>query len=553
MLCHFTFQITMVTKTFEERRAAYMFHLGDQLKKTLDDESCDVILKFNNGEVKCHKNIMEAGCEKLKITAETCDNISRTAINVCNMSWLTVETGRELVYYIYTGSCNVTDENVVDILETSITWGVDPLTEECYIHMMQNCTTKNACLYLELELKHNHEVTHKYLLHFIREHYSEIRKLAALSDLRVSSLCDVIDHDEINVRSEDELLDSLMDLIEEKADAGVDADEPEPRYDVIRFEHVDTEYLIAVIRSHPLMSKNPQKKIVRDAIRYKYGKEDITNRRQKRYWGKRLMCIAKDKSVRAYCREEKEWQEMIKSVSWMDSWSSVQIYREGMVVVGAYNSNMGNKHVSYIDVKTGVVQELPDLPHGVWSAGVVCVEEEVFVLGGWSNGSRVNTTWKLVNKQQWEELPPLIHAVSSPVCKMHKDTIYVIGSGSNDSNKHVQSFNINTKTWTLKKQLPRGCNSWNSGVVIHADKLTVIAKDMMMLYDDVTDNWDVIKYNSITTGSTMTAMEHEGEICAYVETEQKVLQYDPQNNSWNLLADDVSQLCSMMLSVKKYC
>ena len=124
MLCHFTFQITMVTKTFEERRATYMFHLCDQLKKTLDDESCDVILKFNNGEVKCHKNIMEAGCEKLKITAETCDNISRTAINVCNMSWLTVETGRELVYYIYTGSCKITDENVLDILETSITWGI---------------------------------------------------------------------------------------------------------------------------------------------------------------------------------------------------------------------------------------------------------------------------------------------------------------------------------------------------------------------------------------------------------------------------------------------
>ena len=153
------------------------------------------------------------------------------------------------------------------------------------------------------------------------------------------------------------------------------------------------------------------------------------------------MCIAKDKSVRAHCREEKKWQEMMKSVSWMDGNSSVQIYRDGMVVVGASNSNMGNKHVSYIDMKSGVVQQLPDLPQGVLCTGIVCVEEEVFVLGGWSNGSRVNTTWKLVSKQQWEELPPLIHAVSSPVCQIHKDTIYVIGSGSNDSNKHLQSFN----------------------------------------------------------------------------------------------------------------
>ena len=541
----------MVTTTPEERRATYMFHLGDQLKKTLDDDSCDVILKYKNGEVKCHKIIMEAGCEKLKITAETCDPTPGTDMNVFNMTWLTVETGRELASYIYTGSCKITDDNVIDILETSITWGVDLLTEECYIHMMQNCTTKKACRYLELERKHNHKETRKYLLHYIREHYIEIRKLGALSDLRVSSLCDVIDHDEIKVSNEDELLDSLLELIEEKADAGDDADEPEPRYDVIRFEHIDTEYLTNVVRPHPLMFKKPQRYLVRDAIKYKYGKGDTTKKRLKRHWGGRLMCIDEDKSVRAYCREEKTWQEMMKSVSWMDDNSSVQTYRDGLIVVGAYNNDEGSKHVSYVDVKSGVVQELPDLPQGVRAAGVVCVEEEVFVLGGWRNGGRVNTTWKLVNKQQWEQLPPLIHAVSSPVCKIHKDTIYVIGSGYSSGDKHVQNFNMNTKTWTLKKQLPRGCNRYTSGVVIHEDKLAVITKDQMMSYDDVTDNWDIIKYNSITAGSRITAVEHEGQICAYVEKEQKVLQYDPQNNSWNLLADDVPQLCNihMMLSV----
>ena len=297
------------------------------------------------------------------------------------------------------------------------------------------------------------------------------------------------------------------------------------------------------------MSKNPQKSLVRDAIKYKYGKGDITNKRPKRHWGGRLICIDKDKSVRAYCREEKTWQEMMKSVSWMDGSSSVQTCRHGLIVVGAYNKCEGSKHVSYVDVKSGVVQELPDLPQGVFGAGVVCVEEEVFVLGGESNGT-VNTTWKLVNKQQWKQLPPLIHAVGSPVCKIHTDTIYVIGSGYS-GDKHVQSFNMNTKTWTLKKKLPRGCHRINSGVVIHEDKLAVITKDQMMSYDDVTDNWDIIKYDNITAGSYMTAMEHEGQICAYVEKEQKVLQYDLQNNSWNLLADDVPELCEvyMMLSV----
>ena len=473
----------MGTPTPEERRAKYVFHLVDQLKKTVDDESCDVIMKYKNGEVKCHKNIMEAGCEKLKITPETCDPTLGTDINLLNMTWLTVETGRELASYIYTGSCKITDDNVLDILEASITWGVDLLTEECYIHMTQNCTTKNACMYYELERKHNHEKTHKYLLHYIRGHYTEIRKLAHITDLRVSSLCDVLDHDEINGGTEDELVDSLLDLIEEKADAGDDADEPEPRYDVIRFEHISSEYLTAFVRSHPLMSKKPQRDLVQDAIRYQCGKMDITNKRPKRFWGEKLICIDENKSVRAYCREEKKWQKVMKCVSWMDDYSSVQTYRDGLIVVGALNS-VGYKHVSYVDLKAGVIQQLPDLPQGVYNAGVVCVGEEVFVLGGWSNG-RLNTTWKMVNKQQWEELPPMIHDVSSPVCRIHKDTIYVIGSYNND--KLVQSFNMNIKTWALKKKLPRGCFRHTAGVVIHADKLTIITKDQMMSYDDVTD------------------------------------------------------------------
>ena len=263
----------------------------------------------------------------------------------------------------------------------------------------------------------------------------------------MNSLCDVIDHDEINVTNEDELLDSLLELVEEKADAGVDADEPEPQYDVIRFEHVDTEYLTAVIRPHPLMSKDPQKHLVRNAIKYKYGKRYLTNKRPKRYWSRRLMCIDKEKSVRVYCKEEKTWQEVmdvIKSVPWMDGGSSVQTYRDGLIIVGAWNSKSGEQ-VSYVNVVSGVVQKLPDLPQGVSGASVVCVEEEVYVLGGWRNG-RVDTTWKLVNKHQWEYFPPLIHAVDYLLCAIHKDTIYVIGSAYSDADKLVQNFNMNTKT-----------------------------------------------------------------------------------------------------------
>ena len=533
----------MIITPSEDRRAAHMFHLGDQLKKTLDDESCDVILKHANGEVKCHKNIMEAGCEKFKITTETCDLIPGTAINVFNMTWLTVETGRELVSYIYTGSCKITDDNMIGILKTSITWGIDLLTEECYIYMVQNCTTLNACLYYELERKHNHEETHRHFLHYIRAHYNEIRKLAALSDLRVSSLCDVLDNDEINVSNEDELVDSLLELIEEKADAVDEANEPEPRYDVIRFEQISTEHLTDVIRPHPLVSRSPQKDLVLDAIRYKYGKGDITNKRQKRYRCEKLICIDENKSVRAYCREEKKWQEVMKSVSWMNGWSSVQTYRDGLIIVDPARA-------AYVDVMAGVVQEFPDVPWYMRNAGVACLEQEVYVLGAYGE---VNTTWKLVNKEQWKQIPMMIRAVSRPACALHKDTIYVVGGYHSDS-KDVQSFNIKTKMWTLKKQLPRSCHRFKSGVIIHADKLTVVTKDQIMSYDDVTDAWDIINYNSITDGC-MTAMEHRGQICAYLENERKVMQYDPQHNSWTLLADDVPQLCyvHMMLSVKQYC
>ena len=312
---------------------------------------------------------------------------------------------------------------------------------------------------------------------------------------------------------EDELLGSLLDFIKKKADAGDDDDESEPRFDVIRFEHVSTHYLMAFVSPHPLMSKTPQKDLVQDAIRYKYGKGDITNKRSKRYWGEKLICIDKDKSVRAYCKEEKKWREVMKSVSWMDDCTSVQTYLDGLIVVGGTKGTEGYKLVSYLDLKAGVVQELPDLPHGVMAPGVVCVGEEVYVMGGYNNSCH---PWRLLHKQQWEELPPMIYSIGFQLCTMHNDTIYAIGGSYVDTGKLVQRFNMTTKTWTMKKELPCDCARFNSGFVIHAGKLTVMTADQMMSYDDVTGNWDIIKYNDITAvgygHGRLVAMEHGGQI-----------------------------------------
>ena len=176
---------------------------------------------------------------------------------------------------------------------------------------------------------------------------------------------------------------------------------------------------------------------------------------------------------------------MMKCVSWIDGRSSVQTYRDGLSVVDAWlGGNKGSKlrkHVPYLHVLTGVVEVLPDLPHSLHSAGVACDGEDVYVLGGYSDVGTMDTTWKLMDKQHWEQLPSMIHAVESPVCTIHKDTIYVIGCYAHEYSKLVQSFNIKTKTWTLKKELPRRSDLCHSGVVTHAGKLAVIRDDQMCI------------------------------------------------------------------------
>ena len=131
--------------------------------------------------------------------------------------------------------------------------------------------------------------------------------------------------------------------------------------------------------------------------------------------------------------------------------SSVQTYLDSLIVVSAMISE-GSKHVSYVDLKAGVVvQELPDLPQSVNGVGVVCVGEEVYVLGGWCNEHKnvMNVAWKLVNKQQWEQLPSMIQNVNMAICAIHKDTIYVFGS-ANTNFPCVQTHMCRTSTSTLR-------------------------------------------------------------------------------------------------------
>ena len=264
---------------------------------------------------------------------------------------------------------------------------------------------------------------------------------------------------------------------------------------------------------------------------------------------KRLVCIDEEKhSVLAYCKEEKQWKELM-NVSWLDFGIVVKEYQDGLIVVGICNDYEGSKRVSYLNLKTCKEHRLPDLPEALYAAGVVCVGKTVYVMGGFGENTIKKSSWKLSNQGTWQQLPDLIEPVYGAVCEMHNGIIYLMGDAR--CRNFVQGYDVKSNSWSMKKKMPLECNRSTAAGVEHTGKLTLFTSSQMMLYDDVTDTWDTIQYTPYTS-SAIHVMKHRGQLRGIHFHGNEMMQYLPNNNTWKKLGVKVPQLCdiNMLFSMK---
>ena len=252
----------------------------------------------------------------------------------------------------------------------------------------------------------------------------------------------------------------------------------------------------------------------------------------------RLVYIDRSGYVRIYDTTGKKWNNIIKVPNWIDEYSAVCTYNNGIVVCGAgANTTISSKKICLVDLdnRNTNIASLPDLPKHIHLSSVLHTGKHIYVFGGWLY-THINTVYRLcLRKKKWEELAPLIEPVCLSLVTSHNNLIYVLGGWDHENERNcVQVYNTDTNTWKLGGYVPRTCSNHNAGVVIYKGKLTVAADGKCMSYDDMLNRWDVVAIKSlgdhlkpVIYQNQLHACVHKGETLVLFMLGNKMKKWTP--------------------------
>ena len=491
------------------------------------NEFCDFTLTTNNTSIECHKLVLSSASSYF--SQLLCDSEHNT--NIIDVTPLPEHILRTVVTFMYNSEYVIDDENVIELLKLSGTWNLDILAKLCVAYMNDNITINNACRFYNFALDNVDHNKSQIINKFIREHFTSLHESGQLSELSLKNFNTIIEHDEINVKNEDVIFSSAVQIINQQTSV----EDINRCLELIRLPHTSEGFLVNVIVGHQLMKDPPRDKYVREAILYQLKKTSTPEVKPPRYWGiPGIYYITKDHSMYQYVNKDgnNECVKMMNIPEWVDDRSGVALHRERVVIVGRLNGNAGDKRALLVDLTDNTkVTQLPDLPEPRCNTGVVLSDNDVYVVGGFNrnNGCLSSVYYLSFGSDAWQTKKSMPHGVQCPLVIQHQQCIYVLGGYNKTS---VSQYNIEDDTWRRCNDMPVPCSSIVAGVVVHEDRIKVFTVDKCLMYADDTDTWTVKQYNKL--GDRVKAFVRGGQICAAVQNGDtcSMMSYDDVDNVW---------------------
>ena len=510
------------------------------------NEFCDFTLTTNNTSIRCHKLVLSSASSYF--SELLCDSEHDT--NIIDVTPLPEQILRTVVAFMYNSEYVIDDENVIELLKFSRTWNLDILTKLCLSYMNDNVTINNACRFYNFALDNVDQHKSQILNEFIREHFTSLHESGQLSELSLKNFTDIIEHDKLNVKNEDVIFSSAVQIINQQTSV----EDINRCLELIRFPHTSGDFLVNVVLDHQLMKEPPRDKYPREALLYQVNKRSTPEIKSLRYWGRsEIYYITKDRCMYQCVSKNgnNECVKMMKLPEWVDGDSAVASHRERVVIVGGKYGNAADKRALLLDMTENTkVTQLPDLPEPRYMTGVVLSDNDVYVVGGWNNkrGSLNSFYYLSLGSDAWQTKKSMPHEVRGPLVIQHQQCIYVLG-GAKDCRiqSSVSKYNIEDDTWKQCSDMPVTCISDRDGVVVHEGRIKVFTVDKCLMYADDTDIWTVKQYNKL--GNAVNAFVRSGQICAAVRNggTYSMMSYNDVDNVWKTEHEKMDDPCNTSL------
>ena len=497
-----------------------------------EDELCDFTLTTSDTFIECHRIVL---CSASSYFSELlCD--SERNINIIDVTPLPEYVLRTVVAFMYNSEYVIDDENVIELLKLSETWNLDILVKLCEAYMDDNVTINNACRFYNFAIDNDDHHKSQILNEFIREHFTRLYESGQLRELSLKNFTTIIEHDEINVRYEDVIFSSAVQIINKETSV----EDINRCLELIRFPRTSRPFLVKVLLDHPLMRELHRYASLNEAFLYQKDKISIPNVKPPRSWQRKIYYIGKDHCMHQYLFKVgfKECRVLMNLPEWVDHGSSVALQRERVVIVGGMNDWNGDKRAMSLDLTNNTKEaQLPDLPELRKCTNVVLSDHgDVYVVGGYNCSGCVSSVYSLSpGSDTWQTKKSMPQRIRLFLMIQHQQYIYVLGGRIKQTRQlTVFQYSIMDDIWKQCNDMPVACDNEVAGVVVHEEKIKVITLDKCLIYSDDTDTWTVKQYSNL--GDAVKAFVRSGRIWAAVQRRGvlNVMSYDDVDNVWSV-------------------
>ena len=531
------------------RNLQVMSTLCQSLKHNYECQTfCDVTLTTNQSaaddhqSVECHKLVLLSSSPYFKSLLCPKDD----QINIIDVSPVSINVVKEIIGFLYNGECLLHHSTLIETLETSVTWKLPLLTEECFTYMRKFKKFEYAGRFYELSLKHQNFDALYDMSNYIREHLSELSEGNHLVQLSLKAFCEIIKSDEVNVETEDVICATAMRLIEKEQ-----SDEDITKcLKLIRYEHLTSDFFLDFALSNSIMRSEPQKSYLKNAHKYLCNKDGLQPEKTARFWGprQRFVYVNKEKMICEISNEKS--RPRLAAADWVDGVTSLCTRGSTILFVSAHESKQeyGRNMVLVNLSEPCYSKTLLDLPERIHAAGVGNTGTHIYVMGGLRYVDGTSGRSKAVDRlclmsNEWETCPPLLENVVQPVTLLHNQYLFVMGSylGEENSTK-AQRYNVETSEWTFIKDLPFGVHNLCAAAVVYKNRLTVVSSEHLMSYEQESDTWSVKEYEDL--GRESTALIVDGELCSCIKRNMKnlLMNFNEEDNVWKVKIDNIPNM-----------
>lgn len=509
---------------------------------------CDVEIRVENDTFHAHKIVLAAASPYFR--AMFTSGLKESEMSVINIQGVSPVTMAFIIKFAYTGEVKVEEMNVCNLLPAATMFQVNHIIEACCTFLEKQLDPSNCIGIADFALQHGCIALYETANQFLDQHFSQVSQGEEFLALSPCQLIQLIKKDELNVRNESEVFNSVLRWVKH------DEERRGPKLsnilNAVRCHFLTPLFLKEQIQDCELVKNMPQcceylTQIIQDlTVCRKYNCHQRTPKVPFVIYTAGGYLQQSLSNMECYNAEDKQWYSLANIPTPRSGLGGAFIEGKFYAVGGRNNSPDGNQDSNAVDcydpiknvwrsccpmnvarnrVGVGVLDgllyavggsegvthhksvERYDPCEEKWcfvsnmltpriGVGVAVVKRLLYAVGGYDGNSRLNTV-ECYNpeKDEWVSVASMKITRSGAGVISLNNFIYAIGGydGTSQLNS-VERYNIDTNEWETVASMssPRSALS----VAVLDDKIYALGgydgsyfMETVEVYDPKTDKW----------------------------------------------------------------